>query len=148
MENKKISLQDAETTAMDPQNSGKGKLLYEIGMGLVGEIIAIGIAFGITMFLSELDSCHGDGSMGGLLYLFVIFPAISVLFAIPLVCECVRFGGMRSGGHKRRRGCYTGIAVGILLALLGFALGALYMLWVCLINLLVGAIVGYRRDAS
>ena len=150
MEDKKASLHDKTApTETIPENTGKGKLLYEIGMGLVGELIAIVIAFGIHLYISELDTCHGDGCMGEvLLYFFVVVPAIFVLLAIPLVGECVRFGGMRSGGHKRRRGCYIGIAIGLLLILLSFALGGFYVPWASPIILLAGAIFGYRSDAS
>lgn len=149
MDNKKNSLQGFETTAMDPPNTGKGKLLYEIGLGLVGEIAAIGIAYGITIFFSGRDPCRGDGCMGvALFYFFVVLPAIFALLAIPLVCECVRFAGMHSGGHKRRRGCYKGIAIALLLILLCYPLGIIYLLCASPIFLLVGAIIGYRSDAT
>lgn len=150
MEDKKASpYAKTAPTETIPENTGKGKLLYEIGMGLVGEIPAIGIAIGITYYISERCPCHGDGCMGwALLYLFVVLPVSFSLLAIPLVGECVRFGGMRSGGHKRRRGCYIGIAIGLLLILLSYALGGFYVPWASPIILLAGAIFGYRSDAS
>ena len=52
------------TDAIAPNSDAKGELLPEIGMGIVGEIIAMGIAFGLCYLYDYTHPCTRGVSCG------------------------------------------------------------------------------------
>ena len=149
--------QNTEATVQEP--TGKGSLGSEILMGLSGEIISGVIALIITLCLEKSFSCHGDACMGNAIMKWGIgFPCLFAFFSIPIVSECVRYAGISSGGHKKRKTCYlatSSIFVLMILFLL-LSLGAMggfasYYFLIAAgspIIILVAAIMGYRSDAT
>ena len=150
---------DAElqnTNAIVRDSNGKGQLWPEIGAGLLGGILAIIPCF-ILMRVFFASYCIG---WSGLACMYVYWPVMSLLFAIPLVAEGVRLAGKRTGGHSKRKRCYIGTAiVPIIVCILtaGFTIfddyPVLFLMYLVTmlaspILVLVGAIVGYRKDAE
>ena len=146
------------TDAIAPNSDAKGELLPEIGMGIVGEIIAMGIAFGLCYLYDYTHPCTRGVScgMGWAAHFLLGWPLLSILLAIPLVAECVRFAGMRSGGHAKRKRCYIGTVLVFAITSISLAIGtrddsAFVMIYLLLIPsspilLLMGAIKGYRGE--
>ena len=153
-------MQNTEATAPNP--TGKGKLLPEIGAGLLGEILAVALCF--VLMLADYDSISYCRGWPGLACLYIYCPALTLLFAIPIVAEAVRLAGKRTGGHGKRKRCYIGTAIVpvfiFILVVSSIILDDYNLLYVPILYVLmgliaaspvlvlVGAIVGYRKDAK
>ena len=144
---------NTEASAQNP--TGKGELLPEIGAGILGEIVAVAISYALV-FLGNLGTDHPAESWNELVSYLVFAPALSVILAIPCMAGFIRFAGMRTGGHDKRSRCCLGIFLGILFTaffitisiLMGSARGIKISLEACPVLLLVGAVIGYRKDAE
>ena len=148
---KRQSIDEASVAATTSQNNGKGKLLPEIGMGIVGIIVAylLSVVVRTALYFALIYNN----------FLFILDP----LFTIPLVAEGVLFAGKHTGGHEKRKGCYIGAvigeAIGAVLVFIylktqeestSFEISFIGLTLVCvtLVLILGGAIIGYRKDAA
>ncbi len=158
---------EKENTAAEaaPDSTGKGKILPQIGMGIVGEMIAAAITF-LLLWMNEsfFEKVYIESGTSVTHYFyrhqelaFVLFGLIS----IPCIAEFVRWGGKLLGGHRHRKRCYIGAAIGSIIALV-----CIFIPSFCLRNTglkepiqmigvagllcfgLIGAIIGYRKDAK
>ena len=148
----------AATTA---QNDGKGKLWAEIGMGIVG-IIAAFVLVSLIDFLIPFSCSSTEGNYF-LICDFLVYDMPFFLLTILCVAEGVRFAGVRTGGHKKRKGCYIGAAICAVIAAVHSIIyqqmrisgsiprydSSVGMAHVCVYTILIlaGAIIGYRVSA-
>ncbi len=155
---------DATPPNPSPNSTGKGKLLPEIGMGILGGIAAYTLSSFIEMvlyFLMEMVLYFLMKDASSLS--FFLLPLIGWPLAILFVAEGVRLGGKLSGGHTKRKGCYIGTAIGAVIGSIAlvlhltipedpvsFEITARGLAISCVnpVLILVGAIVGYRKDAK
>ena len=161
---------DTQPPAASPiegsQKPAKGSLAREIGMAIFGQfltfIVSLFLIFFITTFTYDVDAGK-DSSYDEKNYLcnmFVNFVCIHLLLSIPFVAECVRLGGLRTGGHGKRKRCYIGASItsipmvtGLLLVFFRIfhAMHVPYaylilFLFVGMIVVAVGTIIGYRKE--
>ena len=149
---------DVTTSSSTPKSTGKGKLLPEIVMGLIGAFIAFVVqamwssrfCFCTSPEMCDYDDAYTACGIADRLSLF----ALPLFVAVPLMAECVRFGGVRSGGHGKRMRCYISAAIGpVVLLLISFLFeygpfAATFIPLSIPVLVLAGAIIGYRKDAK
>lgn len=159
----------AETTSQNAaattaQNDGKGKLWAEIGMGIVGIIAAIVLVSLISLIYWIIPfSCSSTEGSYSLICSFLVYEMPFFLLTILGVAEGVRFAGVRTGGHKKRKGCYFGATICAVIAAVHSIIyqqmrisgsiprydSSVGMAHVCVYTILIlaGAIIGYRVSA-